>query len=201
MATVDKLHPGDLELARLVKDHKDRKDGGSYKALKDYYEAKYGKLPANSNISMGEIGENDSFVKSWLIPTAAAFGGAYGLEKAFGSGSNPSPTIGGDLETPGTVNVGPQVGSTAGDALKTGTGLLPNIPDWAAKVLGAAVPAIAGYGASGGFSGGGNKGGVTDMAQFQELMNLGVGRVKRQEPLHEAVTKLAMSLLPGGGKF
>jgi len=116
---------------------------------------------------------------------------------ALAGGGGIAAGLAGAAGAAGLAGGGGLVPSTAAAA----GGVLGKIPDWAAKVLGAAVPAIAGYGAGGGFSGGGNKGGVTDMAQFQELMNLGVGRVKRQEPLHEAVTKLAMSLLPGGGKF
>lgn len=57
---VDLLYPNDAELARLVKEHRDEKNGSSYKRLLAYYESRYGPLPPNHSMWNGEIGVNDS---------------------------------------------------------------------------------------------------------------------------------------------
>lgn len=118
----DTQHPNDPELTRLINQHRDQKNGSTYAALKQYYEARYGPLPANSNIWGGDISQNDSKVGALLEGLRDGIGyytGAKFLTDGFNlAGGGGSPQTNSTIANPGAPS--PTGGNRILDTLRRG---------------------------------------------------------------------------------
>lgn len=147
--------------------------------------------------------------------SAAAAGGGTGAGAAAGAagGVLPSTVIGSGFV--------PAVGLPSGTAMAAGSGMgaaaagLGRAASQGAVTsqgsrLGRGVKALAGLApaavgmASGGSDGGSPSQGLNELLQqipqLREMLDLQLNQAKRQDPLHEAVTKMSMNLLPNSAR-
>lgn len=119
------------------------------------------------------------------LSAAGAFGGGAGA----GAGAMYGP--------PESLAAGAGGAGAAAGAGGVGASLLKNLTSIKGIAsLAGLIPLLMSAKGGGGDAGAGGAGGFAQMPQLNSLMDMSVNRAQRTDPLHQAVTQLAMSRLP-----
>lgn len=176
-------------------------NGSVMSRFKQEHLARLGLVPQGFYIDeQGRVQQMEPAWKKYIAPAAiagtagvGAFTGIPGLAAGMNAAASPAatsvvtPTVGAPIA--GGAGAGltvPTVDAAAPAASKGLAGWLKAL----APAAGLALPHLL----PGGDGGSGQD--ILNNPQLKELMGIGLNRVRSQQPLHDAVTKLALSLLP-----
>lgn len=142
----------------------------------------------------------------WVFPAAglAAGGFASGAFTGGGGGAGAASSAGSSGYI-GSDVAGTAAAASGGSGALGTAGTLAGGSGWgrALRALGAAAPVVTSLASGNGGNqnpGAGLADLLKDVPQLRDMLDLQLNQAKRQDPLHEATTQLAMNLLPNSAK-